>query len=264
MSLGAGAPGPRPARGGKRHARLGRADPRDRRDLLLAATPRLARHTVVTGLLGLIVVMLAAQRPDLSLLGLIVLLPFQGLLLAKLCSWGLPASVVSHLGAWKEALALGRDRRRGQERDRHRAAPRHARPAGAGVRRADACLYAALQPAIVPGAPSASNIRLLGFRETGGFVAAAVRRSPRAVWSGFARRATRARARRRRDRRRGRDLRGDRLLDLEPLRRPHDQVSPVPAGGPAHGRRQPQPTSAFTGSSAARESCGSARCSSTS
>src|SRR5947209_6423697 len=31
-------------------------------------------------------------------------------------------------------------------------------------------LYAAVQTIIVPGAPSVSNIRLLGFRETGGFV----------------------------------------------------------------------------------------------
>ena len=125
-------------------------------------------ETVVTGLLGLIAVMLAAQRPDLSLLGLVVLLPFQGLLLAKLWSWGIPASVVGHLGAWKEALALGvivagvRQLLAGRRLDALD------RLALAFV--AFTILYAALQPTIVPGAPSASNIRLLGFRETGGFV----------------------------------------------------------------------------------------------
>jgi hypothetical protein len=135
--------------------------------------------TVVTGLLGLIVIVVAAQRPDLGLLGLIVFLPFQGLLLAKLWSWGMPASVISHLGAWKEALALG-------------VIVAGVRQLLATGRRLDTLdrlalafvaftiLYAALQPAIVPGAPSASNIRLLGFRETGGFVLLlfAVRHAP--------------------------------------------------------------------------------------
>src|SRR5579859_3093442 len=125
--------------------------------------------TVLTGVVGLGIVILAARRPDLSLLGLIIFLPFQGLILAKLWSWGLPASVDSHLGAWKESLALG--------------------VILAGVRNllatedrldlldalalsfvAIVVLYAAFQSTIIPGAPSASNIRLLGFRETGGFV----------------------------------------------------------------------------------------------
>ena len=125
--------------------------------------------TVLTGALGLGIVILAARRPDLSLLGLIVVFPFQGLILAKLWSWGLPASVTSHLGAWKESLALG--------------------VVLAGVRNllatedrldlldalalgfvAIVVLYAAFQSTIIPGAPSASNIRLLGFRETAAFV----------------------------------------------------------------------------------------------
>lgn len=164
--------------------------------LLIAAIYFSPRHlaspaTVVTGLVGLIVVMLAAQRPDLSLLGLIVFLPFQGLLLAKLWSWGLPASVVSHLGAWKEALALG-------------VIVAGARNVIATRRRLDTVdrlalafvaltiIYAALQPVILPSAPSASNIRLLGFRETGGFVLLLFGARHAPFGQEFARRATRA------------------------------------------------------------------------
>lgn len=125
--------------------------------------------TALTGVVGLGILVLAARRPDLSLLGLIVIFPFQGLILAKLWSWGLPASVDSHLGAWKESLALG--------------------VVLAGVRNliatddrldlldalalgfvAIVVLYAVFQATIIPGAPSASNIRLLGFRETAAFV----------------------------------------------------------------------------------------------
>src|SRR5690348_5632653 len=80
--------------------------------LVIAAIYFSPRHlasppTVVTALLGLIVIMLAAQRPDLALLGLIVFLPFQGIVLAKVSDLGMPAAIVSHMGAWKEALALG-------------------------------------------------------------------------------------------------------------------------------------------------------------
>jgi hypothetical protein len=125
--------------------------------------------TLTTGLLGLLVVLIAAQRPDLSLIGLIIFLPFQGLVLAKLFAWGMPGSIVGHLGAWKEALALGIVI----------AGVRNLMTTG---RRLDAvdrlalafvaftALYAALQPSILPSAPSTSSIRLLGFRETGGFV----------------------------------------------------------------------------------------------
>ena len=147
--------------------------------------------TVVTGLVGLIVILLAAQRPDLSLLGLIVFLPFQGLLLAKLWSWGMPASVVSHIGAWKEALALG-------------VIVAGVRNLIASGRRLDTVdrlalafvaltiLYAALQQLFVPGAPSGSNIRLLGFRETGGFVLLLFGARHAPFGAGFARRAGRA------------------------------------------------------------------------
>jgi hypothetical protein len=129
----------------------------------------LSAQTAITGLLAFGLLVLAAKRPDRSLLALIVFLPFQGLILARLWGWGLPASVVSHLGAWKDALALG-------------VIVAGARSFIASGRRADGldrialafvalvALYALLQPEIVPGSPSASNIRLLGFRETAGFV----------------------------------------------------------------------------------------------
>src|SRR5436305_1530761 len=61
----------------------------------------------VTGLVGLCVLLLAAHRPDRSLIALIVLLPLSGFILAKLWAWGVPTSIVRHLSAWKEALALG-------------------------------------------------------------------------------------------------------------------------------------------------------------
>lgn len=126
-------------------------------------------QTALTGLLALGVVMVAARRPDRSLLAIIVILPFQGLILAKLWGLGLPTSVASHLGAWKEALALGviiaglrnyvATRRSADALDR------------IGVSFvAIAALYAVLQSHIIPGSPSTSSIRLLGFRETAGFV----------------------------------------------------------------------------------------------
>jgi hypothetical protein len=147
--------------------------------------------TLTTGLLGLLIVLVAAQRPDLSLIGLIVLLPFQGLVLAKLFAWGMPGSIVSHLGAWKEALALG-------------IVIAGVRNLIATGRRLDALdrlalafvaftlLYAALQPSIVPGAPSTSSIRLLGFRETGVFVLLLFGARHAALGPRFARRAARA------------------------------------------------------------------------
>jgi hypothetical protein len=125
--------------------------------------------TLMTYLLALGVLLIAARRPDRSLLILIVLFPFQGLLLAELFRLGMPASIVKHLGAWKETLALA--------------------VVVAGIRnllasgeRLDAldrlalgfvaitALYAAFQTTIIPGAPAPRSIRLLGFRETAGFV----------------------------------------------------------------------------------------------
>jgi O-Antigen ligase len=125
--------------------------------------------TAVTGLVAFCAVVIAARWPDRSLILLIVLLPFSGFILAKLWAWGVPTSVVRHLGAWKEALALG-------------VIVAGARNFIASGRRADALdrlalgfvgialLYLALQHQIIPSAPSASSTRLLGFREDAGFV----------------------------------------------------------------------------------------------
>jgi hypothetical protein len=123
----------------------------------------------VTYLLALGLVVVASRRPDRSLLILIAVFPFAGFLLSELWALGMPASVVKHLGAWKEVLALG-------------VVLAGARNFLTTGRRFDvvdrlalgfvviAALYAALQAALIPGAPSASNVRLLGFRETAGFV----------------------------------------------------------------------------------------------
>lgn len=148
-------------------------------------------QTLVTGLVGLCIVLVAAQRPDLSLIGLIVFLPFQGLVLAKLWAWGMPASVVSHLGAWKESLAIGIVLAGGRNllttRGRLDTVDRLALGFVAVI-----VLYAAFQPVIVPGAPSASSIRLLGLRETGGFVLLLFGARHAPFGPGFARRAGRA------------------------------------------------------------------------
>ena len=54
--------------------------------LVIYFSPRhvVSAGSALGGLLALLVVLIAAQRPDLSLLSLIALLPFQGLLLSKL------------------------------------------------------------------------------------------------------------------------------------------------------------------------------------
>lgn len=125
--------------------------------------------TALTGLVAFAVVAIAARWPDRSLIALIVLLPFSGLILAKLWAWGVPTSIVRHLGAWKEGLALG-------------VIVAGGRNFIATGRRADALdrlalgfvafafLYLALQTTIIPSAPSSTSTRLLGFREDAGFV----------------------------------------------------------------------------------------------
>ncbi len=141
--------------------------------------------------LALGVVALAMSRPDLCLLALIVLLPFQGLILAKLWGWGVPVSVAKDLGTWKEALGLA-------------VVFAGARNYIASGRRADAvdrlalafvgfaALYFFLQPEIVPGAPAATSVRALGFRETAGFVLLMLGARHAPLPPGFARRAAKA------------------------------------------------------------------------
>jgi hypothetical protein len=148
----------------------------------------LSPQSALTVLIALGVVALAAKRPDRSILILIVLFPFQTFILSLLYKAGLPASLVYHLGSWKELLAVG--------------------VVLAGVknvivtgRRLDTldklalgfvgfvALYALLQPEIVPGAPSTSNLLLLGFRETAGFVLVLFGARHAPLGPGFARRA---------------------------------------------------------------------------
>jgi len=125
--------------------------------------------TAITGLLGLGVILLAARYPDRSLIALVVFLPFQGFVLARLWAWGVPTSIVRHLAAWKEALALGvilaglrnyvTTGRRADVLDRL---------ALAFV--AIVALYLVAQPEIVPSAPGTMSVRLLAFRQDAGFV----------------------------------------------------------------------------------------------
>ena len=161
--------------------------------LLVYFSPRhiVSARTLLTGLAGLCLVILAARRPDLSLLGLVIFLPFQGLLLARLWASGVPASVVGHMGAWKEALALGVI----LAGLRNAVAHRHRLDAVDRLALAFVllcALYAAFQPAIVPGSPAASNIRLLGFRETAGFVLLLLGARHAPLPAGFAERIARA------------------------------------------------------------------------
>jgi hypothetical protein len=125
--------------------------------------------TAITGLAGLGVVLIAARYPDRSLIILILLLPFQGFLLAKLWAWGVPTSIVRHLGAWKEALAVG-------------VILAGIRNYLATGRRADLLdrlalgfvaivgVYLIAGTALVPSAPSSLSVRMLAFRQDAGFV----------------------------------------------------------------------------------------------
>lgn len=144
--------------------------------------------TALTGVVALGILVLAARRPDLSLLGLIIFLPFQGFILAKLWALGLPASIDSHMGAWKESLALGvivaGVRNLISTEDRLDVLDAIALGFVALV-----VLYALFQTTIVPGAPSPSNIRLLGFRETAGFVLLLFGARHAPLGHGFTRRA---------------------------------------------------------------------------
>lgn len=154
------------------------------------------RHVVapskaLTYLIALGVLLLAVKRPDRSLLTLIVLFPFQGLVLAKLWALGLPVSADKALGSWKEVLAIA-------------VVLAGLRSYLASGRRADALdrlaltfvlltgLYTAFQAHIIPGAPSASTVRLFGFRETGGFVLLLLGARHADLGSNFAGRAARA------------------------------------------------------------------------
>lgn len=125
--------------------------------------------TAVTGLLGLGVVVLAAKRPDRSLILLVALLPFQSFILAKLWALGVPTTIVRHGSAWKEALAVG-------------VIVAGIRGFLASGRRADTLdrvglafvglvvVYLIAQGAILPSVHSTLSVRLLAFRQDAGFV----------------------------------------------------------------------------------------------
>jgi hypothetical protein len=75
--------------------------------LFIIVTRGAMLERAVAGLAGIFLIVLAARRPDRALIALIVGLPFQGLVLAQLFAWGVPAAVVRPLSSWKEALGLG-------------------------------------------------------------------------------------------------------------------------------------------------------------
>jgi hypothetical protein len=151
----------------------------------------LSPETAITGLGALGLFALAVRRPDRSLLALAVIFPFQGLILSWLWAAGLPASVDKHLGAWKETLALA-------------VVAAGARAFIASGRRADTldrlalgfvalvAAYAAFQSKLLPSAPSVTSIRLLGFRETAGFVLVLLGARHAPLGPDFRRRALRA------------------------------------------------------------------------
>jgi len=137
--------------------------------VFFSPTHLLSVQTAITGLVGFGLIAIAARWPDRSLIALIVFLPFQGFVLAKLWAWGMPTSVVRHMGAWKESLALG-------------VTVAGTRNFLATGRRADTLdrialgfvaivvLYLLAQSAFLPSAPSSFSVRVLGFRQDAGFV----------------------------------------------------------------------------------------------
>jgi hypothetical protein len=148
----------------------------------------LSAQTALTVLIALGLLVLAVKHPGRSILILIVVLPFQTFILSLLFRAGLPTSLVRHLGSWKELLAIGVVI----------AGIKNLIATGGRLDKLDqlvlgfvalVALYALLGPQIVPGAPSTSSLRLLGFRETAAFalVLFGARHAP--LGPGFARRA---------------------------------------------------------------------------
>jgi len=137
--------------------------------VFIFATRGVFLSRAIAALLALIVVLIAARRPDVSLLVLIAGLPFQALVLAQLYAWGVPAAVVRPLGGWKEALALGVVA----------AGVRGFRASGRRLDRLDLIglayvgivgAYAALPQLFAPSASTEINPRSLAFRASAGFV----------------------------------------------------------------------------------------------
>ena len=145
---------------------------------------------LLAGTLGLVVIVLAARRPDRSILVLIVVLPFQAMLLSWLYARGIPAPAVKALSAWKEALGLGVVIAgvRGFVARHHR------------LDRLDLIGFAFVAVvgayAIAPhlfasAAPTGSDVRWLAFRQDAGFVMLLLAARHAALPEGFTRRAAR-------------------------------------------------------------------------
>jgi hypothetical protein len=123
----------------------------------------------LAALAAVVVVLLAARRPDRSLLVLVGGLPFQGLVLAQLYRWGVPGAVVRPLGSWKEALGLGVVIAGvgGYRAGRRRLDPLD----GLGFAYVAIVGAFALAPHFfAPGAPVDTSARSLAFRASAGFV----------------------------------------------------------------------------------------------
>jgi hypothetical protein len=126
---------------------------------------------LVGGAIGLIIILLAARRPDLAILGLIIGLPFQNVALSQLYRWGGASSeaIVRPVATWKEALALGvvvagirgfrSARRRADTLD-------FLALAFVGI----VLAYAMFPEVFAPDALGSSQARSLAFRSTAGFV----------------------------------------------------------------------------------------------
>jgi hypothetical protein len=145
---------------------------------------------LIAGVLGLVLVALAARRPDRSILVLIVVLPFQALLLSWLYARGIPAPVLKGLSAWKEALGLGvviagvrGFVARRQRLDRLDLIG-FAFVAVVGA-------YAIVPHLFAPAAPTGSDVRWLAFRQDAGFVILLLAARHAALPEGFTRRAAR-------------------------------------------------------------------------
>lgn len=139
--------------------------------LAIYFSPRhlISAQTALTGLVGLCLLLVAARWPDRSLILLIVFLPFSGFILAKLWALGMPTSVVRHMSAWKETLALGvvlagarnyiATGRRADTLDR----------LGVGLI-AIIVLYILGQKALAPSDHGSMTVRLFAFRADAGYL----------------------------------------------------------------------------------------------
>lgn len=134
--------------------------------LLLRVT---SLERLIAVLLGLSLIAVAAWRPDRALIGLVALLPFQTLLLAKLYGWGLPISVVRPLAGWKEALAIGVVIA-GVQGFRSSRARLDSLDLMALAFIVATAAYALAPTVFAPAAPTDLDVRSLGFRQGAGFV----------------------------------------------------------------------------------------------